>query len=149
MTETIVGTKYFPEKIEITDPCYDKDVWCRINDFPISAGTYECYVQVANNSETGGWGKRVAKIGIRKENACDYKRVGNIGVDAGLAGFFIDKPDYDDNQWMEFCNKINNEKQAWIFDEGFFSSSGYGDGGYDVYAGYSNGKITEVYIEFI
>lgn len=34
-------------------------------------------------------------------------------------------------------------------DIGFFSSSGYGDGGYDVYAYKCNGQITALEIRFI
>lgn len=147
MTEEIIGYKYFPDKIEITDPCYDKDVWCRINNFPIIPGEYECYIVVANNEETGSWGNRVAKIGIRMDHADTFEKKGFIGVDGGLAGFFINKPDYSDDEWKEFCHKIE-EGNTWIFDEGFFSSSGYGDGSYSVYAGYKNGKIVEVLIDF-
>lgn len=146
MTEQIIGTKEFPNKIDITDPCYDKDVWCRINNFPISAGTYECYIKIADNEETNGWGERVARIGIRKEKPDHYEYKGNIGVDAGLAGFFINKPDYDDKQWKDF---VYREGKAWIIDDGFYSDSGYGDGGYNVYTGYRNGEVVEVFIEFI
>ena len=147
MIENIYGHKEFPAQIDITDPCYNKNVWCRINNFPISAGKYECYTIMANNNETKGWGNRVARIGIRKENATTYKRIGSIGVDAGLAGFFDNKPDYNDEEWMTFCNRSGND--AWIIDEGFYSSSGYGDGCYEVYAGYKNGEVVEMYIDFL
>ena len=148
MTEQIIGTKEFLDKIDITDPCYNKDVWCRINNFPISAGTYECYVHIADNEETGGWGERIARIGIRRSKADHYKRIGSIGVDAGLAGFFINKPDYSDDEWYEFCETIK-EGKVYLSENSFFSNSGYGDGGYDVYAGYKNKQIVEVFIEFI
>ena len=104
MTEHIHGTIELPDKIDITDPCYDKDVWCRINNFPIEPGTYECYTFEANNEETGGWGNRIARIGIRKDKAIYYAREGSIGVDAGLAGFFIDKPNYTDDEWCKICH---------------------------------------------
>ena len=146
MTEQIIGTKEFLDKIDITDPCYNKDVWCRINNFPISAGTYECYVRMADNEETGGWGERVARIGIRKDKADRYVRKGSIGVDAGLAGFFNNKPDYTDEQRSEFVYRDGN---AWIIEDGFYSTSGYGDGAYDVYIGRKEKDIVEVYIDFI
>ena len=149
MKEIIYGTKEFPEKIDITDPCYDKDVWCRINNFPIKPGEYTCYACIADNEETRGWGERVSRIGIRMGDADRYERKGLIGVDAGLAGFFIDKPDYNSAEWKEFCGKINFDQRVYLFDEGFFSESGYGDGAYNVYAGYKDGNIVEVYIEFI
>ena len=142
MAKKIIGKKDFPDKIDITDPCYNKNVWCRINDFPISAGTYECYIHEKDTS----WGRRVARIGICKEKADRYEQKGSIGVDAGLAGFFINKPDYDDDQWDDF---VYREGKAWIINDGFYSSSGYGDGCYEVYAGYKNNEIVEVYIDFI
>ena len=140
------GVKEFPDKIDITDPCYDRNVWCRINNFRISAGEYECYIET---KKTKYGGERVSKIGIVKEPAERFEIIGSIGVDAGLAGFFIDKPDYSESEWAELCYKIGDREFAWMFDEGFFSCSGYGDGEYDVYAGYNNGNITEMYISFL
>ena len=75
------------------------------------------------------------------------EEIGSIGVDAGLAGFFMNKPDYTDEQWTEFCESIR-EGDAWIKDEGFFSSSGNGDGCYGVYAYKQNGEITALEIRF-
>lgn len=148
MKEIICGKKTFPNKIDITDPCYSRNVWCRINDYEIPAGEYKCYIKEKSDKETGGWGKRVAKIGIRKEKADNYTKIGYIGVDAGLAGFFFDKPDYTDDQWNELCNMVRNGN-AWIVDYGFFSESGYGDGSYDVYVGHKDGEVVEVFIDFI
>jgi hypothetical protein len=76
------------------------------------------------------------------------EEIGEIGVDAGLAGFFNDKPDYTDDEWSEFCDSIRNGN-AWIRDEGFFSSSGYGDGCYPVNACRINGEIVALEIRFI
>lgn len=142
------GSIDLPDKIDITDPCYNKDVWCRINNFPITAGIYACYIDVANDEETCGWGERVARIGIRKDRATHFEEKGTIGVDAGLAGFFVNKPDYNDKEWNEFVNMTCTGK-AWKTDNGFFSESGYGDGAYRVYAGYKDGEVVEVYIDFI
>ena len=61
--------------------------------------------------------------------------IGSIGVDAGLAGFFENKKDYNDEEWEDFCNFLDQSTaQAWEIDNGFFAESGYGDGCYDVYA---------------
>ena len=141
MKEIVHGTKEFLDKIDITDPCYNRDVWCRINNFPITAGVYECYTHEKNTN----WGKRVARIGIRRGTAEYYEHKGTIGVDAGLAGFFNNKPDYNDEQWDEF---VYREGNAWIVEDGFYSSSGYGDGVYSVYAGYKDGEIVDVCIDF-
>ena len=134
-------------KVCITDPCYNKDVWCRMNNVPVVPGDYNCVVHF---SDEGEWGWRVAKIGIYRDSNvreemdfdCISDLIGNIGVDAGLAGIFQDKPDFTDEQWHDFCNDIR-DGDAWLVSgrdmRGFFSSSGFGDGGYDVYGHRFNG----------
>lgn len=145
MTETIYGTITLPDNIDISDPAYDEDVWCRINNFPISAGEYECYVLTASNEESGGWGERIARIGIRKEKADTFSRIGIIGVDTGMAGFF----NCDNNLIFEDILNEGRCEDVYAYDNAFVSSSGYGDGVYEVFAGYKNGETTEVYIDFI
>ena len=65
-----------------------------------------------------------------------------------MAGFFIDKPDFTDEEWNAFCDMLHNEN-AWMVDYGFFSESGYGDGSYNVYVGHKDGEVVEVFIDFI
>lgn len=144
MTTQVYGTIALPDNVDITDPSYDEDVWCRINNFPISAGTYECYTITADDDETGGWGERIARIGIRKAKADHFERKGMIGVDCGMAGFFN-----CDNRVPFTELAVGNSDPVYLTENAFFSDSGFGDGGYDVYAGYHDGEITEVYIEFI
>ena len=138
----------FGNLIDITDPCYDRDVWCRLNNVEISEGCYSCVIWIEDDKE---FGESVRIIGIYKDGQIPYSEdmeaIGFIGVDAGLAGFFENKPDYKDEEWLEFCDSIK-EGNAWIKKEGFFSSSGYGDGEYDVKAFYKEGKITALEIYF-
>lgn len=149
--EKVFGTKVFGERIDVTDPCYDRDVWCRKNDIEIRPGEYECYADVLSNDETCGFGKRVSRIGIRHigTNERCFECIGVIGVDAGLAGFFQNKPDYDDDEWADFCGRIEHGNLCYFSEEGFFSSSGYGDGEYGVYAAYSEQQIVALEIHFI
>ena len=156
LTPTIIGYKDFSELVDITDPCYRKDTWCRLNGIKIKAGNYKCAIWMRPDTFTYN-GKeyddtRVAIIGIYLNGIIPsetlMEEIGEIGVDAGLAGFFNNKPDYDDEQWGEFCNSIR-EGNAWIKDEGFFSSSGYGDGFYPVYAYEMNDEIVALEIRFI
>lgn len=80
--------------------------------------------------------------------------IGNIGVDAGMAGFFRDKPDYTDEEWYQFCSQFDHRKRYTGLDYGVVSESGYGvvsesgygDGGYDVYA---NADRSAFMIEFL
>ena len=143
----VFGNRYFNGKVEITDPCYDKDSWCRLTT-DIKPGNY--YLLYFEKDE-GDWGTRVAQIAILNsdeemdsfdiDNLVEFC-IGEIGVDAGLAGFFENKPDYDDDAWVEFCNNLRNkdaDADVWQIDCGYFSESGYGDGGYLVF-GYKNDK---------
>lgn len=153
-----IGTKHFGPIIEVTDPCYNKDVWCRMNDVKIVEGEYACIIWRHTEKYTYEGREvtdtRVGRIGIYLDGIIPQQKameqIGEIGVDAGLAGFFMDKPDYTGDEWPAFCNSIGWENDAWIKPEGFFSRSGYGDGGYPVVAGKNkDGEITSLEIIFI
>lgn len=153
----VVGTKKFGPEIDITDPCYNKKVWCRLNNVKIKEGEYRCIVWIKKTHYDDYHGNRhydtrIAKIGIYYgdiPHAEKLKEIGDIGVDAGLAGFFNNKPDYNDEEWSELCSAIKG-KDYLINEEGFFSSSGYGDGYYPVYAEKdTNGEITSLEIAFM
>ena len=64
------------------------------------------------------------------------------------SGFFMDKPDYTEDQWQDICDMVY-KGDAWITDDGFFSSSGWGDGSYGVYANKENGEIVALEIRFM
>lgn len=155
LTKKVIGTKEFAGIIDITDPCYNKDVWCRMNA-TVKAGSYECSVwkQTEKYEYEGKEHKYqiVGIIGIYLDGIIpvqnQMEEIGYIGVDAGLAGFFMNKPDYTHEQWIELCNSTYGG-DAWIRPEGFFSVSGLGDGGYPVYA-YKDkdGNITALEIRF-
>lgn len=151
-----IGTFDLGTEVDITDPCYDKGVWCRMTT-ECQPGTYTGYAYI---SDEGEWGERVAEISIFKDDIkCeteDMELIGNIGVDAGLAGFFNNKPNYPDDKWMEFLvnagvfksyDEYDYDKNYYCVDYGVFSSSGYGDGGYDVYANEDRTAFTIVFIE--
>lgn len=135
------------QTVTVTDPCYDADTPSAYLHLP--AGEYECYYDLIDE---GCWGIRVAQCALLKKGASDYflddgdrECAGSTCVDAGLAGFFIDKPDYNDAEWDVFCEnlrradaeweKISGRKYKEVYHtpEGFFTCSGYGDGEYAVY----------------
>lgn len=151
MSEKVIiyGKMDFQKEIDITDPCYDRDEWYRLNEIPIKPGEYICYT-VKDIKGEGNW-EVTKRIGIihksvesQQENPdVEWSVLGVIGVDAGLAGFFNDKKDYKDREWGEFCDHIGIGGEAWIYDNGFFSNSGYGDGSYVVYGRALGGKETD------
>lgn len=156
----VVGTKKFGPEIDITDPCYNKKVWCRLNNVKIKEGEYQCIIwneRKSYNSPSGELRNStyVSKIGIylgEIPDVHDFEEIGEIGVDSGMAGFFNHKPDYTNEEWFELCESLhsNNSKEYHINDEGFFSNSGRGDGCYSVYAAKDeNGEITSLEIAFM
>lgn len=164
-----IGEMHFEGKIQVTDPCYAEDVWCR-SIIDVIPGNYFCYVfhntdKYVVEDESGSKlvsDTRVGIIGIYLNGAIPPQKTmieeKQIGVDAGLAGFFMKKPDYTDEQWDDFCNIVcekNCSKDAWIFNDrintvGFFSTSGYGDGVYPVYVARNpKGEIYAAEIRFL
>lgn len=151
-----IGVKDFHGSVDITDPCYNKDVWCRMDNVRIKEGKYTCVVWY--HTDKGEYDgklyshKMVGILGIYLDgkipNQKAMKEIGSIGVDAGLAGFFHNKPDYDDEAWSAFCDRVRHG-DAWITEDGFYSSSGYGDGCYGVYAQKQNDEIVALEIRFI
>ena len=140
-----VGTFELGNKVDITAPCYNKDVWCRITT-DCTPGKYYAYALLKDEGE---WGMRVASLAIYLDNEIvsnpKWEYIGEIGVDAGMAGFFRDKPDYDDDAWSDFCNQIGN-KDFVELGYGVVSSSGYGDGSYNVY---TNKNSSAFMIQFL
>lgn len=152
-----IGIKDFHGSVDVTDPCYSKDVWCRLNDVKISEGEYVCYAWYHTDEGKYSDGTPysytlVGAIGIYRNGDIprqkDMEEIGSIGVDAGLAGFFHNKPDYSDEEWGAFCDRIRHG-DAWLTEDGFYSSSGYGDGCYGVYAYKQNGEITALELRFL
>lgn len=154
---THIGQFEFTGAVDATDPCYDKSVWCRINNIPLVPCNYDGWIKI---SDEGDWGKRVAELIITPaqfikipedmwENYSEEEYEGEVGVDAGLAGIFQDKPDFEGTMWSEFCDMIDNG-DAWVTDWGFCCSSGYGDGGYPLFCFVdSDDKICGLRIVFI
>lgn len=155
LEEVYVGELRLDGKVDITDPGYDKDVWCRMTK-DCQPGIYEGY---AYFSDEGGWGNRVARLSIFKDDKKveleNMTLIGSIGVDAGMAGFFRDKPDYPDDKWHAFLvesgvfmtqDEFDYSRKTYSIDYGIFSESGFGDGVYEVYANKSKSAFTIVFI---
>lgn len=138
LTAHPVGYQDFKGSVDITDPCYKRDVWCRMNGVRIAEGRYLCVVW-KNDSPADRFDEgRILQIGIYHADRQvpgreSMEKIGEIGVDAGLAGFFHDKPDFTDDEWGDFCDRIGCGN-VFLENNSFFTSSGYGDGVYPVYA---------------
>lgn len=150
LKKNVTGSRYFGNTITVTDPCYDRDVWCRIDGLEIREGDYDCIYWTKSKDN------RVMCCGIYLNGFVppkdSFEEIGTIGVDAGLAGFFENKPDYNDDEWLELVHNFydTEDKNSMISDCGFFTSTGYGDGcyGVGVYTSPASGKVEAVEIWF-
>lgn len=155
----IVGTHCFDERpITATDPRYDAGTSYTIENINVKPGKYECVAWKGRLYYKDDNGKRksyqrVFKCGIYHINENftgeePKEKIGEIGVDTGLAGFFQDKPNYDNEAYKDLHNRTHIHDYL-IIDEGFLTSTGWGDGIYPVYAyRNSNGEIFALEIDF-
>ena len=154
MEREYVGELVLEDTVEITDSCYEKGVWCQIITYCVP-GLYKGYADIVDDED---WGIRVARLSIYKDDIqVDLKDMklldGEVGVDAGLAGFFRDKPDLD-AEWSEFCDKLfagGTRKMSWADSlrgdrDALWSESGCGDGGYSAYANDDHSAFTIVFM---
>lgn len=130
-----IGTFDVESKLDVTDPCYDKDVKCRAT-VDCKPGTYYAYVEKIDG--------RVTKLMVYlndKIKECNVELNSNIGVDSGMCGFFNDKPDYNELDWMRFCTDYSNENIVLCGLRGrigVVSPTNYGDGTYKLYSSEEN-----------
>lgn len=150
---TYMGEIRLQDTVDITDPSYNKDVWCR-STFEAVPGNYRCFYKTEVLKD---WGKRVTSAwilhseifeGISSDEDLGWsEEMLTIGVDTGAAGFFDEKPDFDSESKHRIGRFMYGEDlvgtdQAWLVDgsveallegrDGFWTSSGIGDGIYPV-----------------
>ena len=158
------------DRMAVSDPCYDTDVWCRGELQDVLPGIWEASVI---KRDEGEWGIRVAKlVAVHKDYVdSDMEPMTlapfEVGVDSGQAGLF-DAQHYRDDAvvvdpdtavngnepgalwYMHCCHLTLTKLAAGVMPYGVVASSGYGDGSYDCFVSRnSDGKIVRVEIEFI
>ena len=158
------------DRMAVSDPCYDTDVWCRGELQDVLPGIWEASVI---KRDEGEWGIRVAKlVAVHKDYVdSDMEPMTlapfEVGVDSGQAGLF-DAQHYRDDAvvvdpdtavngnepgalwYMHCCCLTLTKLAAGVMPYGVVASSGYGDGSYDCFVSRnSDGKIVRVEIEFI
>lgn len=134
------------DKVYVSDPCYEVGTWCQTLLDNVLPGNYRCFITKADLQE---WGDRVSELWITHEEyqSIPEEYIGNIGVDAGMAGIY-------DKEYFETFNtdKHSNPKHGPWYDKVFttlvmsediegsvmddkcvVSFSGIGDGSYPVY----------------
>lgn len=158
-------------EVKVSDPCYDSDIWCNHTLKNVKNGKW---MAVKVSSDEDMWGIRVAQLYAYvgdepSEDQFNLVEDAQIGVDSGQAGIF-DLPTYRNNdiidhsdflsparqaeegeKWYSACCDITLAKQsAGVLTGGAVSSTGYGDGGYNLYAVVDDkGQITAIKIVYI
>ena len=155
-----LGTVEFSGKVVISDPCYDRDVWCMKPDFPVLPGRYHVYAVYSDEAELG---TRVAALLFRHENCGQIPFNGwqdvdiEIGVDGGNCGVFDDSvyPQTKEHSCYEpfydgCCKTTRNTDQAGILQsgKGAVSYSGLGDGSYNLSVVKHNGVNIALLLDY-
>ena len=160
-----VGKRNFDNRtVTITDPCYDKGTWCTAKTDELPAGDYvllyftkKCWYKGPSDVKRDYF-ERIAANAIVLDSAydsfvngeCKKEYLNEIGVDAGQAGYYQDKPDYDDDAWYDFCEELRQNKHLFnVTKEGFCTESGWGDGCYPVSIIKKDGKPVGLTIDFL
>ena len=161
------------DKLIACDPCRKTtEEWYNVIIKDMLPGKYNVKATVFDNEETNGWGDRVAELTIQhekydKQDYAPMERITDrhncVGVDTGTACFanleayeeFIKDEQAHGRELDRLWRAIdtNEEARAAIYNNIAASSSGIGDGCYDVYVQYADIdgyiKVVSVSIEFL
>jgi hypothetical protein len=160
-------------EVVVSDPCYGIPTWCQAVIDGVLPGNYRATVL---KQDEGDWGTRCSKI-IAIHEDFNYESkfkwtyyLAVIGVDSGQCGIFSKesyrKDDHkfdfepyvfgddfdrqDGDVWYRHMAKLTLDDNHWgVYDSGIVSSSGYGDGSYNLYVARKKKKIVGFIIEFI
>jgi len=167
---TKVGTfETKSDELRITDPCYDKDVWCCGTVKNCEIGKWSAFLIDSNE---GDWGIRIAQniaifgdVSVKEaQKILDEEKWKSekfsVGVDSGQAGIFddsqypddeVERGEYGDDTkfYGKCCDLTSGENSGGVLDFGVVSSSGYGDGGYECLTVSKNKKVVAVKIIFL
>lgn len=159
------------DKVRVSDPCYDNDVWCKTMLTDVLPGEYEVTV---DRHDDESWGNRISQLQVVHKDYKHKNLVWNehseIGVDSGQAGVFCESTyrndtvdiktpesrfsltlnDQPGDAWYEKMCKFTLSGQGWgSYETGVVTSSGYGDGGYPLEVVEEDGKIVGMRITYI
>lgn len=131
--------------VHISDPCYDRSVWCRVQLENMVPGAYRVYT-IHNDDDN-----RVHMLLLLNAEKYDpwqffvrWKMGGNVSVDSGQMGVFDDSIYPKEEETGEFddvttfygkcCHAtLSNQQEDLIDGAGAVTSSGWGDGTYSFF----------------
>lgn len=97
------------DKVVISDPCYDLDVWCSGTLENVKPGTWHTK---AENLNVNCWGNRCSALiawhkDVEEPNNEDFEKTSiDVGVDSGQAGIF-------DYKHFEYIKNDENRDEQW------------------------------------
>jgi hypothetical protein len=157
----VLGYVELSDKVIVSDPGYDRGLWCMKTDFPVKSGRYKAQVVYIDD---GDFGVYVSGIMLVHEEYEQMQLTGwedvdaDIGIDNGQCGIFDDAiypqtENHPDNEpfYDECCELTMGEKQAGLLKSrrGIVSSGGYGDGLCALRTISQDGEHVAMMLEFI
>lgn len=157
-----IGHITLSENACVSDPCYDRDVWCMTHLHTLKPGRWEVYASI---DTIDSWGKRVYILKLHhteaRINESAWIQYSTLGVDSGQMSVF-DDPHYLNKKggaeyeafYKACCDITLGGKRIGLFyagDEavGVVCSSGCGDGCYPLNVILQGDEIVAMEINFM
>lgn len=171
MPMQMVGKITLGKDVCVSDPCYDRKVWCMTQLHNVKTGRWNVWASV---DELDSWGKRTYLLILKHENVTAeeeskfiWEDCATLGVDSGTMSV-IDDTYYrrkngsaeafeaDDSAKEEFsdlCLSIHNQYVGLFRTDnvavGVICSSGIGDGAYPLRVVKKDGEIIAMEVSFM
>jgi hypothetical protein len=151
----LIGVFESDGTLVISDPCYEPGAWCSAMLTDCETGTWTAVAMIGDEG-------RVSAL-VAVSNALEdpiaqqlkdrkfIKVPGVIGVDAGLCGIFPAKTFNKKGKWQSIVDTFISERDMHGRAlDGVWSSTGYGDGSYNLYyAENASGDVNTILVTFI
>lgn len=121
------------ETVDLTDPAYDANVWCRktVNVLP---GKYNCYATYTGDGHIAESWIIHEKYDIEERRpvtlTADTEVCTGLGIESGWFGYFDRKPDIGAAEWATFLDmEGSDDRFGWTSldgHDGFITEAGYG-----------------------
>jgi hypothetical protein len=151
-------------KVVVSDPVYDRSVWCMATDITVKPGTYLTYIVKKHDQKFGFKAAEIVAIHtdwVESEKEAWEPYDCCIGVDSGQCGIFddsiypangISRGEFEDEDsfYGECCKLTLSDNQCGVLKslKGVISSSGYGDGSYKLFCQYHGGERVALMVDF-
>lgn len=168
-----IGKIKLGKDVCVSDPCYDRSVWCMTQLHNVFPGTWEVEAGIG---EIDSWGERIyilslyhLNIPIKQREKLEWDEYGSLGVDSGQMSVFDDQyyrrkngsaeefeadQGYKEAFYGKCCDITLSAAGVGIFSAGaeavgVVTSSGCGDGTYPLYVATRGGEIVAMRISFM